>query len=274
MITDRNPDLLSHDDYFEQLKQWLKVILSSVMKQNEPISVCSSQLEQLSKAAQNGQVESHRVELSKSHLNGEKDEAIQQLQRIAQEQWESIQSKMTTIMNRIQKIQDAQQRFVFKPNSLGSLLNAERKMEEKEVKRFIKTKKDLKSLSKELDQLKELLKRFEIEPRESTWNSRKQLTETVSMLDRIYCSCVEYTQSKIKEYESLWQSLTTTLKDFVMFQENERKKRLSTGFVKEEKEVKEIREPLHIQNGWTCVICGIVNDQKKVLCDGCNQRHI
>ena len=265
--------MVSHDDYFEQLKQWLKVIMSSVMKQNEPMLVCSSQLEQLSKAAQNGQVENHRVELSRSQFSGKKDDTTQQLQRIAQERWDDIQSRITTVMNRIQKIQDAQQKFVFKSSSLGSLLNAKRKMEGKEVKRFIKTKKDLKSLSKELDQLKKLLKRFEIEPRESTWNSRRQLTETVSMLDRIYNSCVEYTQSKIKEYESLWQSLTTTTNDFAIFRENERKKRLSKGVVKEEKETKETHEPLHVQNGWTCVICGIVNEQKKVLCDGCNQRH-
>ena len=36
----------------------------------------------------------------------------------------------------------------------------------------------------------------------------------------------------------------------------------------------ESRKSQRCPNGWVCVICGIVNEHSKVVCDGCNQRHI
>ena len=118
--------------------------------------------------------------------------------------------------------------------------------------------------------------------KDAEYAQRRELVEDISSIDRIYASCTSVTSSDRKELESIASSLTVMQKDFFDFGKRMQEMRqarkrdscshpvspVSSGGME-----RADSQPVHVK-GWTCSVCGIVNDNSKVICDGCFQRHI
>ena len=165
-----------------------------------------------------------------------------------------------------------------------SELNAKLKETEESVKewkeRAKKTKEELEETKKEKE---EAMKKEEELEKEKEYADRKQLLQDINDIDQIYSSCVTVTSRDFKDFESIASSLTTMQKNFADFQnrmDEMRKERqrdscsrsLSPRSVDNSEAATEVALPCI--KGWTCTICGIVNDTSTVVCDGCFHRHI
>ena len=278
------------EEYLKELEKWMDSSSQFFQTKTECLSICEKQLQLLTIKCSSIQLKRGEVQVVGRSVSAQLRPEVRSLyQRAvkAQDALEKTRSRASTMVGRIEKMatDELQVRLaVQNMTRMGGvekvrvmlLANVERNRKEAESV-MAQVRQQFDSVVMSCDQLEKELEK------EKEYADRKQLLQDINDIDQIYSSCVTVTSRDFKDFESIASSLTTMQKNFADFQnrmDEMRKERqrdshnrsLSPRSVDNSEMATEVALPCI--KGWTCTICGIVNDNSTVVCDGCFHRHI
>lgn len=289
-VSGRCEDLPVEEEYLKELEKWMDSSSQFFQTKTEGLSICEKQLQLLTIKCSSIQLKRNEVQVVGRSISAQLRPEVKSLyQRAvkAQDALEKTRSRASTMVGRIEKMatDELQVRLaVQNMTRMGGvekvrvmlLANVERNRKEAESV-MAQVRQQFDSVVMSCDQLEKELEK------EKEYADRKQLLQDINDIDQIYSSCVTVTSRDFKDFESIASSLTTMQKNFADFQnrmDEMRKERqrdscsrsLSPRSVDNSEAATEVALPCI--KGWTCTICGIVNDNSTVVCDGCFHRHI
>lgn len=129
-------------------------------------------------------------------------------------------------------------------------------------------------------QLKKECDEFEEEMRKNpSGGEQRELLESINYIDQTYQSCAGFVQHALTEFDGIVNSTSQLLNDFSKYRRRMQENRamVQTPISSPGELRVEPVQSIHTSKsgkGWTCSICGIVNDINAITCDGCLQRRI
>lgn len=275
--------------YLNRLVEWMQPSLQFLKSQVATLSLCENQLSMMDLTCSSVQQKRALLQTVGRDLAAANQPALKELQKRlsgAQDALLQAKSRASRLVSRVEKMatDELQVRLVVQnakrlggAEEVQGILLAQVQRSKQEAER------GLEELRRQFGSVCELCDAAEKEmEKDAEYAQRRELVEDISSIDRIYASCTSVTSSDRKELESIASSLTVMQKDFFDFGKRMQEMRqarkrdscshpvspVSSGGME-----RADSQPVHVK-GWTCSVCGIVNDNSKVICDGCFQRHI
>ncbi|OAO15912.1 hypothetical protein AV274_2366 [Blastocystis sp. ATCC 50177/Nand II] len=283
------PDMQVEEAYLNRLVEWMQPSLQFLKSQVATLSLCENQLSMMDLTCSSVQQKRALLQTVGRDLAAANQPALKLLQKRlsgAQDALLQAKSRASRLVSRVEKMatDELQVRLVVQnakrlggAEEVQGILLAQVQRSKQEAER------GLEELRRQFGSVCEMCDAAEKEmEKDAEYAQRRELVEDISSIDRIYASCTSVTSSDRKELESIASSLTVMQKDFFDFGKRMQEMRqarkrdscshpvspVSSGGLE-----RADSQPVHVK-GWTCSVCGIVNDNSKVICDGCFQRHI
>ena len=253
------------DLYPQRMLRWLESLRFSLSQKYEVIMMIEKQLDFLQQQCQNVIVQRPRLEqLSTSYQVSPKTAGLLQQ---ASELQDQIRSQRSLVVGMIEEVESMGNdeilvRLAVHQNESANPRETALKSVNGVIRLTTDAMTELTLLCTNLDHLTNDLETEQQDDEQFT--EQKNLFDNMKMVDRTYSSVNQSIVSTTNECQSLMNTLQKAMIDVKQYVSN---------VVSTKPNSAEEMTQRHT-NGWECNTCGIVNDNCKMVCEGCFQRRI
>lgn len=289
----RYPNMQVEEDYLGKLDEQMRQYLQFLRRLGSELSLCEKQMSLVDTTCSSLQQKRVGLQTTGQSVSTAEQPGLKELRERLSSAWEAlmqVKSQVVKLVHRVEKLStdEIQVRLVVQnadrlggADKVRAILLEQVQYNKQEVERGLKEMScQFESVCSLCGQWDEMEKAME---KNQEYTQRREVMEDIDSINQIYTSCENVGNSNLKELESIASSLTMMQKNFFEFhrrmeevrkvREREYSSRSISPANSGSMEVVGEKHSVHVK-GWACSVCGIVNDNSKLICDGCLQRHI
>lgn len=280
-----HPELEIHQDYLQSIQAWLVNTKKVLNSKNETLAIYSQQVVIFKQ--QFSSIQSKRMQLDRMSplVLSPSQQSILQHMKEKKEQIEYGMNSTSSCITKIDKLcaDDMVIRLAVVNEEKLHMNNSAKQLAYERVKTISNdVSMKLSELENFYSSLKNDCELFEGEIKlNPAGNEQRDLLERINQVDELYRNCIGFVTHALTEFENIVNSLSQLFNSFSQYRKQMQDKRAVYRLPPPSPSSEHMIEPSSrsssqssMGKGWTCSICGIVNDIKSITCDGCLQRRI
>ena len=280
-----HPELEIHQDYLQSIQAWLENTKKVLNSKNETLAIYTQQVTIFKQ--QFSSIQSKRMQLDRMSplVLSASQQSILQHMKEKKEQIEYSINSTSSCITKIDKLcaDDMVIRLAVVNEEKLHMNNSERQLAYEKVKsKANDVSMKLSELENFYSSLKNDCELFEGEIKQNpAGNEQRDLLERINQVDELYRNCTGFVTHALTEFENIVNSLSQLFNSFAQYRKQMQDKRAAYRIPPPSPSSEHMIElssrsssQSSMGKGWTCSICGIVNDIKSITCDGCLQRRI